>query len=408
MTQSIDDTSSSLKAIRIYRGVSIYKVTHSPNWMVRVWDSDKRKYLVKTTGTAVVTQAREIAKDLALTLLKQEKQVEREFSFRTYALKLIKQGEEMARKKERNLGYVKSMMWCIQNKDWGLLKRFGSRDVREINTRDFREYMNYLDNNRTVLSSSTKNTILATFRNVLKVAREEGVIDTVPDTPRSRQKDNPRPFFRFHPLVSKEEDTYEKVKKAALELAKENVSVRGIPITYELYDLIIFITHSFVRPITSELYSIRHQDITVAQNPTRLIVTIRDGKTGYRVSNTMSEVVSIYDSIKKRYPNTTNEDYVFLPEYKNRITAGKIIQRQFKYLLEKYKIQMDPFTGNKHTIYSLRHTAICMRIIKSEGQVNIFNLAKNAGTSVDQIERFYARNLPLSAEMARNLQSFGE
>jgi hypothetical protein len=37
-----------------------------------------------------------------------------------------------------------------------------------------------------------------------------------------------------------------------------------------------------------------------------------------------------------------------------------------------------------------------MRIILSEGQVNIFNLAKNAGTSVDQIERFYARNLPLS------------
>jgi hypothetical protein len=53
------------------------------------------------------------------------------------------------------------------------------------------------------------------------------------------------------------------------------------------------------------------------------------------------------------------------------------------------------------------HGAICMRIILSEGQVNIFNLAKNAGTSVDQIERFYARNLPLSKEMARNLQSFG-
>jgi hypothetical protein len=55
----------------------------------------------------------------------------------------------------------------------------------------------------------------------------------------------------------------------------------------------------------------------------------------------------------------------------------------------------------------LRHTAICMRIILSQGKVNIFNLAKNAGTSVDQIERFYARNLPLSREMAINLQSFG-
>jgi hypothetical protein len=49
-----------------------------------------------------------------------------------------------------------------------------------------------------------------------------------------------------------------------------------------------------------------------------------------------------------------------------------------------------------------------MRIIISQGQVNIFNLAKNAGTSVEQIERFYARNLPLSAEMALNLHSMGE
>jgi len=32
----------------------------------------------------------------------------------------------------------------------------------------------------------------------------------------------------------------------------------------------------------------------------------------------------------------------------------------------------------------------------------------NAGTSVEQIERFYARHLPLSREMAKNLQSFGE
>ena len=72
------------------------------------------------------------------------------------------------------------------------------------------------------------------------------------------------------------------------------------------------------------------------------------------------------------------------------------------------ELQTDTPTGKTHTLYSLRHTAICMRIINSEGKVNIFNLAKNAGTSVDQIERFYARFLPLSKEMAKNLQSFGE
>ena len=49
-----------------------------------------------------------------------------------------------------------------------------------------------------------------------------------------------------------------------------------------------------------------------------------------------------------------------------------------------------------------------MRIINSHSKVNIFHLAKNAGTSVDQIERFYAKYLPLSKEMALNLQSFGD
>ena len=75
--------------------------------------------------------------------------------------------------------------------------------------------------------------------------------------------------------------------------------------------------------------------------------------------------------------------------------------------MELAKLDTDDFTGQKHSLYSVRHTAICMRIILSEGQVNIFSLVKNAGTSVDQIERFYARNLPLSGELTKNLQIFG-
>ena len=242
----------------------------------------------------------------------------------------------------------------------------------------------------------------------MKVAVEEGVIDVIPTTPRSKIKDNPRPFFRFYPLVARDEDAYQKLLTAAREMAKANVLVRGVPVTDELYDILLFLTHSFVRPLTTELYAIKHRDVTVADDPRRLIVTIRDGKTGYRASNTMEAAVSVYDRICARHPNFAPEDYIFLPQYLNRTTAGKIIQRQFSALLDRGDLQIDPFTGKEHTLYSLRHTAICMRIINSEGKVNIFNLAKNAGTSVEQIERFYARHLPLSKEMARNLQSFGE
>ena len=144
-----------------------------------------------------------------------------------------------------------------------------------------------------------------------------------------------------------------------------------------------------------------------AENPKRLLLTIRNGKTGYRTANSMEAAVSVYKRIKQRKPDFKPEDYLFLPHYKNRATASRIFQRQFNKALEKAKIKFDPYTNQDHSVYSLRHTAICMRIILSQGQVNVFNLAKNAGTSVEQIERFYARNLPLSAEMARNLQSFG-
>src|SRR5262249_6291933 len=151
--------------------------------------------------------------------------------------------------------------------------------------------------------------------------------------------------------------------------------VRGIPVTNELYDLILFLTHSFVRPIVSELYSIKRNDVTVADNPKRLIVVVRDGKTGFRSANTMPGAVAAYERIRKRYPDAKGEDYIFLPQYQNRQTASKIIQRQFKALMQLARVENDPLTGMKHTIYSLRHTAICMRIILSEGRVNIFNLA---------------------------------
>lgn len=394
-------------AIKLYKGLSIYKVKKSRFWYVRVWDRETKKYLVKSTGEETVIGARDVAQELALSLLKSERVVDTQHQFKTFAIKLLNKGKAQVAVGERSGGYIKSIQWAIQNEDWGLVKRFGAMDVRKLRTVDFQNYLSDLDKRRPDLSSSTKNTLMAAFRNVLKVARDEGVIDFLPATPRTKQKDNPRPFFRFYPLVSKEEDAYKKVRQTAKDMASEAVVVRGNPVTEELYDIILFLTQSFVRPIVTELYALKHSDVTVAEDPTRLILTVRNGKTGYRAANTMEGAVSVYKRICARNPERTPEDYLFLPQYANRSTASKIIQRQFKELLHRADLEYDLATGEKYALYSLRHTAICMRLTLSHGKVNIFNLAKNAGTSVDQIERFYAKYLPLSKEMALNLQSFG-
>ena len=395
-------------AVRLYKGLSLYRVANSTKWYVRVWDKKRKKYLVKSTGEDTGIRAREVAQELALSLLKAEKPVEREFTFQHFALKLLHRSRLQHQTGERSQGYIKALHWAVQNQDWGLLHFFGDRDVRQIRTHSYQEYLADLTKRRPDLAPSTKNTLMAAFRNVMKIARDEGAIDVVPQTPRTKLKDNPRPFFRFHPLVAKEDDNYQKLLRTVREMIAEGLTVRGLVVTEELYDLILFLSHSFVRPISSELYAIKHSDVTVAEDPRRLIVTVRDGKTGYRAANTMPAAVSVYERILKRYPDAKPEDYIFYPQYQNRTTASSMLQRLFMEVLRHGGIEVDTPTGKPHTLYSLRHTAICMRIINSEGRVNIFNLAKNAGTSVDQIERFYARFLPLSREMAKNLQSFGE
>ena len=404
----LDSNNSDPKASRIYPTLSIYKVRDSRYWYLRLWDSEKRKYTVKSTRETSKILAREAAIDFAKSVLQSKPLVETQYSFRYFALKALKKGDQLVAQRLRHVGTVKANALSIQNPEWGLLRWFGNKDIRKITTRDYSEYMADLENRRPDLTASTKATVMSSFRNVLKVARDDGVINDIPATPRPRQRDNPRPFFRFSPLGTGENDAYRKLLKTARQMAEEKVVVRGIPVTYELYDLIIFTTQSFVRPIASELYAIKHNDITVSQDPPGLLVEIRKGKTGHRIAATMPEAVEIYDRIKVRYPDFEGEDYLFLPAYQNRTTAGQIIQRQFRELLDRADLKVDKHTGKEHELYSLRHTAICMRIVKSHGHVNIFTLAKNAGTSVDQIERFYAKHLPMVPALWRNLQSFGE
>jgi hypothetical protein len=191
-------------------------------------------------------------------------------------------------------------------------------------------------------------------------------------------------------------------------MAKDGLKVRETIIDDELYDMVVFLTHSFLRPVESEFYGVRHRDVTVQSNPRSLQIHIEKGKTGQRMTNTLEACVSIYERICTRNPDYKPNDYLFFPGYPNRGSAKRIAQRIFNRLLEEAGLKSDPGSGETHTLYSLRHTAICMRLVNSKGKVNIFTLAKNAGTSVNQIERFYASRLPLQGDLIRNLQTFGD
>jgi hypothetical protein len=81
---------------------------------------------------------------------------------------------------------------------------------------------------------------------------------------------------------------------------------------------------------------------------------------------------------------------------KQRDRALKLLQHQFDALLDLLGIKMSP-QGDPRTIYSLRHSSIMFRLLYG-ASIDTLKLARNARTSPEMIDRFYAA--PLMGEMA--------
>jgi hypothetical protein len=89
---------------------------------------------------------------------------------------------------------------------------------------------------------------------------------------------------------------------------------------------------------------------------------------------------------------------VFYPEYPNRDYALKQIQRQFEVLLAVTGLRVKGVKeqDNDRTLYSLRHSSIMFRLLYGQA-IDTLTLARNARTSPEMIDRFYAA--PLQGEM---------
>jgi hypothetical protein len=85
---------------------------------------------------------------------------------------------------------------------------------------------------------------------------------------------------------------------------------------------------------------------------------------------------------------TADEDFVFLPQFKDRKTALKNLQNQFDVLLSQLNLRFS-VNGEERSMYSLRHTCITYRYMYGE-KVDLLVLARNARTSPEMIDKHYA------------------
>lgn len=390
-----DSKNKILKIKPLRKGLSIYKTARSPYWYVRLRDPIARAYVVRSTKETSRIEAIDAAGEFADSYHSQansDHARKKSTSFEHYAKKLMDLQKGASKWSD---GDNKLLMRAND----GLIVYFGKYDVTKINTGMVRDYLIHLDGNRSKrLAESTKAKHTIIMRKVLALAVEDGVLNVLPVMPKQKTVDTPR-----HTFTDKE---YKLFKEVAQRCANRGDKVRGVRVKREHVMMFMFCVHSFLRPTEGELFGLKHGDIQVKGDPTHLELNVRGGKTGARVSVTMPIAVPFYTDLKDpfkgiRYPA---DEYVWMPEYPNRRTAINTARRIFNHILKEAGLADG---DRKLSPYSLRHYAIQARLRESKGKVNLHTLAKNAGTSVDQLERFYLKKMAPSKELIENLQIIG-
>jgi len=394
---------------KIHPGLAIYQYERSPFYYARIWNAADKKYIIKSTETESKLDAKKIALELWQTLHSggQISKTKRDKTFKYWCREFLNHQYEKVKRegyKQRTHDNEVTLLFAPET---GITKSLGNRDIATIKQKDVTNYFKKRDADRkTPLTPGTRNKYINVVKKVLLYAYDEDVISTVPafKTERSSAGDRPRPSFKFHPVVPQSDDEYKNLLKAIRKCRDDGVIVRGTTITQELYDLVVFLVHSFLRPTLSEVFSIRFRDVQIREDLNCLQIEIEKGKTGYRIASSTKEAIGIYKRIRKRHKDLDDDAYVFLPEYSNRNHARRILSNQFNFVLKKNESKKDAY-GQDRSLYSLRHLGIQMRLVKSGGEINLFFLAKNCGTSVEMIERFYCKYLPLDRKVIENLQS---
>jgi hypothetical protein len=148
-----------------------------------------------------------------------------------------------------------------------------------------------------------------------------------------------------------------------------------------------------------DVIHIQHKHVEIIrQENTYLRLTLPETKRHKAQIVTLRPAVRVYEKLKKHMDViglASQEDYLFLPQLKNRKIVGPLLASHFNKILSESNLKTGPL-GQSRSLYSLRHTAIMFRLLYGQG-IDLLTLARNSRTSVQMIEQFYASNL--TAEM---------
>jgi len=303
---------------------------------------------------------------------------------------------ETARVKRDEITNGTYVMLVSRIRKW-VLPYFGTVQVTDIKHTDIERFLYFLSDKQ--YKSMTITQYLNGLHKVLECAFKHGWIEKIPTFPKLKSSSTPRGGFsvaEYRALLRASKQLANQVCapiKVTHRTKHHNLFAPDANIPVEMTWLIGFMVNSFVRPVDMKLMQHKHIDI-VRNGHIYLRLTIPETKRHSAPVITLQPAVRIYEHLRSYYAKqgmATSDDYLFLPQIKDRTAAMQLIDKYFVKILIATGLRYGAL-GQRRTLYSLRHTAITYRLLYGRG-IDLLTLARNARTSVEMIERFYASQL---------------
>ena len=253
------------------------------------------------------------------------------------------------------------------------------------------------------MSSTTVSQYLVVIRKLLKLAIRHGFLSEIPELPEVKVANRPRSMLSLKDYAAVVRTAYRlsrqgvkapEVKASTGHRERFWVAPRNLSLAPDMAWAIRFMVNSFVRP--GDLRQLKHKHVQVVRGESLYLrLTLPETKRHDTPMVTLRPAVQVYESAlahAKSLGFGRPDDYVFLPGESDRGYALAVLGFWFKWVMREAGVSPVDSLGRLRTLYCLRHTSIMFRLLYGQG-IDMLTLARNARTSVQMIERFYASAL---------------
>jgi hypothetical protein len=392
--------------------LAVYRLEASCYWWVRYYAN--KQILRRSTKTDNKAEAFKVAKafyDEINRKTADKESLGRQSRFDVCAQSMLKTMDAEVARRELTKDTYDIVSYRLQK---SILPFFGKMDITDIHYEHLEQYLNDLSHlaGAEKISLSTIDGYMKIVRKVFTYAYKRRHLHSMPIFPAVSVPDNARGYFtvaeyrrmrnqirammgkRYAYRVTTDDEGNKLGRYYDPTEPQSGKYIRSVLITRELYELVVFMVNGYIRP--TDIKNMRHKHVeTIRSEHTYLRLNLPASKKHDKPITTMAQAVTVYERLTQHNKDTGRgvgpDDFVFYPDYPNREHALKLLQRQFDVLMSRLDMAQGP-NGESRTIYSLRHTCIMYRLRYGD-YIDPLTLARNARTSPDMIDRFYASQL---------------